>query len=200
VVTHRAYGGAKIKVVPIPPARLRGQLLVATPPLADPNFDGSVVLLLEHGEDGALGIVINRPSDASLATVLPEWYAHASEPAVVFSGGPVAPEAVIALARGGHEGAIGWVSVLGEVGTVDVGGEPADLDFPLDALRVFVGYAGWAAGQLEDELAHEAWFVIPLLRTDPFSENPEHLWRDVLRRQRGRVAMFAHYPADPEVN
>ena len=72
VVTHRAYGGAKIKVVPIPPATLRGRLLVATPPLADPNFDGSVVLLLEHGDDGALGIIINRPTDASLATVLPE--------------------------------------------------------------------------------------------------------------------------------
>jgi len=186
--------------VPIPSASLRGQLLVATPPLADPNFDGSVVLLLEHGEDGALGIIINRPTDATLESVLPEWHAHASAPAVVFSGGPVAPEAVIALARGGSENEFGWVQVLGEVGTVDVGGDPGDLEFPLDDLRIFVGYAGWAAGQLEDEIAQEAWFVVPLLRTDPFSRTPEHLWRDVLRRQRGRVAMFAHYPTDPEVN
>ena len=71
MVTHRAYGGAKIRVVPIPPATLRGRLLVATPPLVDPNFDRSVVLLLEHGEDGALGIILNRPTDASLAAVLP---------------------------------------------------------------------------------------------------------------------------------
>ena len=173
---------------------------MATPPLADPNFDGSVVLLLEHGDDGALGIIINRPTDASLASVLPEWHAHASAPAVVFSGGPVAPEAVIALARGGDHAAAGWVSVLGEVGTVDVGGDPGDLEFPLDALRVFVGYAGWAPGQLEAEIDQEAWFVISLQRTDPFSAHPEHLWREVLRRQRGRIAMFAHYPTDPEVN
>ena len=119
----------------------------------------------------------------------------------MFSGGPVAPEAVIALARGGYENATGWVSVLGEVGTVDVGGDPADLDFPLDALRVFVGYAGWAPGQLEDELAQEAWFVIPLLPSDPFRRRiPSTSGATCLRRQRGRVAMFAHYPTDPEMN
>jgi putative transcriptional regulator len=198
--THGAYGGAKISNVPIPTASLRGRLLVAAPPLVDPNFDGSVVLLLEHGDDGALGIVVNRPTDATLASVLPEWRAHASAPAVVFSGGPVAPEAVIALARGGHESAPGWVPVLGEVGTVDIGRDPVELEFGLDDLRVFVGYSGWAPGQLEAELAQEAWFVVALERADPFSARPEQLWRDVLRRQRGRVAMFAHYPDNPEVN
>src|SRR3989442_5701458 len=79
----------------------RGRLLVATPPLVDPNFDRTVILLLEHGDEGALGIVLNRPSDTVLATVLPEWCDHASAPGVVFSGGPVAPEAVIAFARVG---------------------------------------------------------------------------------------------------
>jgi putative transcriptional regulator len=198
--TRRAYGGAKIKIVRSFPATLRGQLLVATPPLADPNFDGSVVLVLEHGEDGALGIIVNRPTDATLASVLPEWRTHASPPAVVFSGGPVAPEAVIALARGADETAPGWVSVFGDLGTIDIGREPADFTFPIDALRVFVGYSGWAPGQLEAELAQAAWFVVALQTTDPFSARPERLWRDVLRRQRGRVAMFAHYPDDPEVN
>jgi len=179
---------------------LRGQLLVATPPLADPNFDGSVVLVLEHGEDGALGIIVNRPTEATLAAVLPEWRTHASPPAVVFRGGPVAPEAVIALARGGHETASGWVSVFGDLGTIDIGRDPADFAFSVEALRVFVGYSGWAPGQLEAELAQAAWFVVALHTTDPFSAHPEHLWRDVLRRQRGRVAMFANYPDDPEVN
>jgi putative transcriptional regulator len=173
---------------------------VATPPLADPNFDRSVVLLLEHGEDGALGIVLNRPSDTALSTVLPEWHEHATAPGVVFSGGPVAPEAVIALARGGREGTDGWVPVLGEVGTVDVGRDPAEFGTPLDALRIFVGYAGWAPGQLEAELEADAWFVIPTESSDPFSPRPEELWREVLRRQRGRVAMFANYPEDPTVN
>jgi putative transcriptional regulator len=175
-------------------------LLVATPPLVDPNFDRSVVLMLEHGEEGALGIILNRPTEASLATVLPDWYAHASAPGVVFSGGPVAPEAVIALARGGTQTDEGWVAVLDDVGSVDVGREPDDLGFPVDALRVFVGYAGWGPGQLEDELAEQAWFVVPTLPSDPFAERPEVLWRDVLRRQRGRLAMFAHFPTDPMSN
>ena len=182
------------------PETLRGRLLVATPPLVDPNFDRSVVLMLEHGDEGALGIILNRPTDASLTTVLPDWHDHASAPGVVFSGGPVAPEAVIALARGGSGDDAGWVPVLDDVGSVDVGRDPDDLGFRIAALRVFVGYAGWGPGQLEGELEEQAWFVVPTLSSDPFSERPEALWREVLRRQRGRVAMFAHYPADPTTN
>jgi putative transcriptional regulator len=198
--THGAYGGAKITDVGITPEALRGKLLVATPPLVDPNFDRSVVLLLEHGEEGALGIILNRPTDATLASVLPEWQAHATAPGVIFSGGPVAPEAVIALARGGTADTPGWVSVLGDVGSVDVGNDPAELGYALEAMRVFVGYAGWAPGQLEAELEQDAWFVVTTRASDPFSADPEHLWRDVLRRQYGRVAMFANYPEDATVN
>lgn len=186
--------------VPTLPALLRGRLLVATPPLVDPNFDRTVVLMLEHGEEGALGIVLNRPSDTALAEVLPEWHEHASAPGVIFGGGPVAPEAVIALARGGTDETEGWLPVLGAVGTVDVGRDPAELGPHLDALRVFVGYAGWGAGQLEAELEQDAWFVVSADPGDPFSPHPDRLWRDVLRRQRGRVAMFANHPDDPTVN
>lgn len=182
------------------PELLKGRLLVATPPLVDPNFDRSVVLLLEHGDDGALGIVLNRPSDTALESVLPEWYQHASEPGVVFSGGPVAPEAVIALARGGTDATDGWVTVLGPVGTVDIGRDPDELGLQLDALRVFVGYAGWSPGQLESELEQDAWFVVRTESGDPFSPNPDRLWHEVLRRQRGRLAMFANYPEDPTEN
>jgi putative transcriptional regulator len=186
--------------VSILPETLRGRLLVATPPLVDPNFDRSVVLMLEHGDEGALGIILNRPTEATLSTVLPEWHAHASAPGVVFSGGPVAPEAVIALARGGGVSDTGWVPVLDDVGSVDVGLDPGDLGFPVEALRVFVGYAGWGPGQLEGELEEEAWFVVPTEASDPFAERPEDLWRDVLRRQRGRLAMFANFPPDPTAN
>jgi len=118
----------------------------------------------------------------------------------VFSGGPVATEAVIALARSGSDDTEGWVSVLGEVGTVDVGRDPDDLAPHIDALRVFVGYSGWSPGQLESEIEQDAWFVAPSEPTDPFSPHPDRLWREVLRRQRGRVAMFANYPEDPETN
>jgi putative transcriptional regulator len=170
---------------------LRGRLLIATPPLVDPNFDRTVVLMLEHGDDGALGLVLNRPSETALDDVFPEWHAFASEPAVVFVGGPVSPDAVIALARGNPQQLESFVPVLGDIGTIDLAQDPLDLGGPLESLRVFVGYAGWAPGQLESELSEGGWFVVDLARDDPFVTAPEHLWRDVLRRQRGRLAVFA---------
>jgi len=191
---------AKIGRVDDGRASLRGRLLVATPPLVDPNFDRAVVLMLEHGEDGALGIILNRPSETALDDVLPEWRALASAPPVVFSGGPVSPEAVIALARGRPHATEGWVPIIDDLGTVDLGRDPLDLGVPLDDMRVFVGYAGWGPGQLEGELDAKAWFVVKLARDDPFAASPERLWRDVLRRQRGHTAMFALYPDDASVN
>lgn len=184
----------------IPPASLRGRLLVAAPPLVDPNFDRTVVLVLEHGDEGALGIVLNRPTATELDDALPEWKPYAARPAVVFVGGPVAPDAVIALARAPGAGGDGWVGLLGDLGTIDVGREPGDLAIDVTTMRVFVGYAGWAPGQLEGELAQGAWFVAGARPDDPFASDPSSLWRDVLRRQAGRVRMFAHFPADPSVN
>jgi putative transcriptional regulator len=175
--------------------------LVATPPLVDPNFDRSVVLMLEHGEEGALGIVLNRPSATSLDDVLPEWRPIASPPAVVFNGGPVSTDAVIALARGHvHTEGLGWVEILDDLGTIDLGRDPLDVGAAVEELRVFVGYAGWGPGQLEGEMEQHAWFVVDLEHSDPFTLDPERLWHAVLRRQRGRVAMFAHYPEDVTVN
>ena len=181
---------------PTPP--LRGRLLVAAPPLVDPNFDRTVILVLEHGDEGSLGLVLNRPSATALADVLPDWKAVADHPAVVFVGGPVSPDAVIALARGA--GGAGWVPVIDDLGTIDLGGDPTLVAADLIALRVFVGYAGWAAGQLDDELAQHAWFVVDAHASDPFATDPAALWSAVLRRQRGRIAMFASCPEDPSVN
>lgn len=185
-----------------PLVSLRGRLLVATPPLVDPNFDRTVVLMLEHGDTGALGIVLNRPSEAALDDVLPEWRLFASPPEVVFAGGPVQPDAVIALARAeeNHDDAAGWVPILDDLGTIDLGVDPLDLAIPIERLRVFVGYAGWSAGQLEAELDQQAWFVVDLEPDDPFAPAPADLWQQVVRRQRGRVAMFAHYPEDATAN
>jgi putative transcriptional regulator len=190
---HRAYGGDKIG----PVDSLRGKLLVAAPPLVDPNFDRTVVLMLEHGEDGAIGIVLNRPSETELDDVFPEWRTVASPPGVVFIGGPVSPEAVIALGRGGDE-ADGFVEINGDLGSVDLTRDP--LDVRLERLRVFAGYAGWAPGQLEQELEQGGWFVVATERADPFADEPEQLWRAVLRRQRNRVAVFANYPDEVSSN
>jgi putative transcriptional regulator len=182
-------------------ARLRGRLLVAAPPLVDPNFDRTVVLMLEHGDDGALGLVLNRPGTTDLVEAVPDWSGLASEPAVVFAGGPVQTDAVIALARSDvDEERDGWVPVGQGLGTVDLARPPIDVPVRIDAVRVFVGYAGWAPGQLEGELEAGAWFVVDVLPDDVFGVEPRSLWQRVLRRQPGRLAMFANSPADPSTN
>jgi putative transcriptional regulator len=186
-------------VVPEQP-QLRGRLLVAAPPLVDPNFDRTVVLMLEHGDDGALGVVLNRRSETRLDDVFPEWRELASPPDSVFVGGPVATDAVIALARRRNQILEGFVQVLDDIGTIDLAEDPLDLGASLAALRVFAGYAGWSPGQLEAELEQGAWFVVASDPGDPFVDAPERLWRDVLRRQRGRLALFSNYPEDATVN
>src|SRR3954447_11665506 len=145
---------------------LRGKLLVATPVLGDPNFNRTVVLVLEHSPDGAVGLVLNRPSDTAVVEPLPQWKALAAEPAVVFVGGPVSRDLVIGLGRrkaGASEA--GWSPVVGSVGTLDLD----DLDGALadvDAVRLFAGYAGWGADQLEGEIAARAWWVVDALPGD----------------------------------
>ena len=178
-----------------------GRLLVANPLLPDPNFDRTVVLLLAHGEDGALGLVLNRPSETRLAAPLPAWEDLAASPAVLFVGGPVQLQAVICLARApAQTTSEGWKPVTEDVGTVDLEMDPALLRAGFSHVRVFAGYAGWGSGQLEAEIAAEAWWVVDAAPEDPFSETPDELWKRVLRRQRGRLALVASYPDDPSMN
>jgi putative transcriptional regulator len=176
-------------------------LLVANPLLPDPNFDRTVVLLLAYGEDGALGLVLNRPSETRLAAPLPEWEQLAASPAVLFMGGPVQHQAVICLARAPAESTTeGWKAVTEELGTVDLEMDPARFEDCFSEVRVFAGYSGWASGQLESEIAADAWWVVDAAADDPFSEQPDELWKQVLRRQPGRLALVASYPDDPAMN
>jgi putative transcriptional regulator len=181
--------------------QLKGRLLVATPNLGDPNFERTVILVLEHGDEGALGVVLNRPSNLDLAEPLPEWAHAAAHPSVVFIGGPVAPSAAVCLARLGPHGATdGWEQLLGSVGMLDLDSDPDEAMVRLDEIRVFAGYAGWGPGQLEGEIAEGGWFVVDAEVADPLSPSPENLWAAVLRRQPGTLALFAAYPADPTMN
>lgn len=182
-------------------ADLKGRLLVATPALADPNFEHTVVLVLEHADDGAVGLVLNRPGDVPLAAPLPGWERLAAEPPMVFEGGPVSPEAAICLGRGwpGEE-ADGYEPLFDGLGTVNLSLEPDDVAPAVQAIRVFIGYAGWGEGQLEEEIEAGAWFVVDAQPDDALSPTPDELWRTVLRRQGGRLAMFANFPPNPVMN
>lgn len=180
---------------------LTGRLLVATPILGDPNFDRTVVLMLEHADDGAIGLVLNRPSELDVGEPLPEWELVAAAPPVIFVGGPVAQTAVIGLGRREASGDDTWKPVVGGVGIVDLGAGPAGAVPLIEELRLFAGYAGWGAGQLEAEIDAGAWWVVDAVPGDALSPTPEGLWSEVLGRQpRGRLAMHAHFPMDPSAN
>ena len=174
---------------------LRGQLLVATPTLVDPNFHRSVVLVTHHDEDGAMGLVLNRPSTTAVADAVPELDDVVEGDEWIYVGGPVEPGAALLLAE---------LEDPGEATAVVF----ADIGFPPDdpapgstrRTRVFAGYAGWGAGQLEAELEESAWILTPAEREDVFGEDAEELWASVLRRKGGRFAILATMPPDPSLN
>ncbi|MFY1678508.1 YqgE/AlgH family protein [Streptomyces sp. WMMC905] len=184
---------------------LAGRLLVATPALADPNFDRAVVLVLDHDDEGSLGVVLNRPTPVGVDTILEGWSALTGEPGVVFQGGPVSLDSALGVAvvpGGGVDGGEppGWRRVRGAIGLVDLEAPPELLASAVGSLRIFAGYAGWGPGQLEGELTDGAWYVVESEPGDVSSPAPERLWREVLRRQRGELAMVATYPDDPSLN
>ncbi|MBV9093163.1 MAG: YqgE/AlgH family protein [Streptosporangiaceae bacterium] len=186
---------------------LAGRLLVATPMLGDPNFRRTVVLLVEHEvEQGTLGVVLNRPTKVAVGQVLEPWTELVSNPPVVFSGGPVAPNSALALALvPGTDEPVGWhpldsVPATARLGLVDLDAPPGLLAPAIASLRVYAGYAGWSAGQLDAEIAEGAWYVLPAEPSDAFSAEPDRLWPTVLRRQGGEMAYLATYPDDPGLN
>ena len=185
----------------------RGRLLVASPTLEDPNFFRSVVFLLAADEDGALGVVLNRPSTTPVAEIVPHWKLHVSSPPLMFHGGPVQPNAAICVARrvGGLDGpgkldVDGYSPLLNALGTVDLHKEPDEIDVRLEGLRVFSGYSGWGPGQLDEEIEAGAWLVVESEPEDVLSSDPGGLWTRVLRRQGGWAAVLARHPADPSLN
>jgi putative transcriptional regulator len=181
---------------------LTGRLLVATPSLRDPNFERTVVLLVAHEDGGALGVVLNRATEVPVSDVLGPWDSLANEPAVVFEGGPMQPEAAICLARvrPGVGEMPGFNLVSGAVGTIDLSADPEALRTSIVCVRVFAGYAGWSPGQLEGEISTGSWFVFDALPGDAFTARPDDLWPMVLRRQGGLMAAVAHFPVDPTLN
>jgi putative transcriptional regulator len=186
---------------------MAGRLLVATPLLEDPNFRRSVVLVVEHeAVEGTLGVVLNRPSEIPVGQVLQQWTELATDPAVVFRGGPVAPDSALALALvPGTDEPLGWRALdgapaLARLGLLDLDTPPRLLAPAINRLRVYAGYAGWSPGQLEAEIDEGAWLVATGEPGDVFAAEPDQLWRTVLRRQEGEAAFMATYPDDPTMN
>ena len=179
---------------------LRGQLLVAAPALIDPNFHRTVVLIAEHdAEGGSMGIVLNRPTETKVGEAVPDLAALAGEDAPIHVGGPVQQTAVLALAEFEDPAEAGQIA-FGDVGLLP----PTD---DLDALaertrraRVFVGYAGWSAGQLEAELEEDGWIVAQAAPDDVFAHDADALWSTVLARQGGQYTLVARMPPDPSLN
>jgi putative transcriptional regulator len=179
-----------------------GMLLVATPALLDPNFADTVVLLLDVDENGALGVVLNRPSAVPVADVLADWQEIVAEPEVLFHGGPVSTEGALAVAllRSEDDVPVGFREVSGQLGLVDLDTPVELLDGSLAGMRIFAGYAGWGAAQLDGEIAEGSWYVVPSQPRDAFRLDPTDLWRDVLRRQPGELAWHSTRPLDPDLN
>lgn len=179
-----------------------GMLLVATPVLIDPNFADTVVLLLDVDADGALGVVLNRPSPILVADVLVDWSTVVAEPEVLFRGGPVSTEGALAVALLAESGdaPVGFREVSGSLGILDLDTPVELVDGSLRGMRIFAGYAGWGAGQLEGEIEEGSWYVVPGEPGDVFRTDASDLWRDVLRRQPGVLAWHSTRPFNPELN
>jgi len=194
------------------PSHLTGRLLVATPAVDDPNFRRRVVLVLDHGLHGAMGVAIDRPGGVAVDQLLPQWHDLATAPAELFTGGPVSRDALIGLVRLTDRGAAtldapgcptGWRLLIDDdrpVGTVDLGCDPTAVAGSIIGARLFSGYAGWETGQLEDEIEEGSWYVVPAEARDAVSADPEGLWRRVLRRQGGALALVSGFPSDPATN
>jgi putative transcriptional regulator len=178
---------------------LKGTLLVASPALRDPNFLRTVVVVAEHTAEGAMGFVLNRPTPIAVTEALPHLDGVVEEGALVYLGGPVQPEAAMALAELEDPDEAAAIA-FGDIGFLRADAEPGDLQGGVRRLRVFAGYSGWGAGQLEAELEEEAWILEPARPDDVFASDPEALWSAVLERKGGSYALLARMPIDPSVN
>jgi len=177
-----------------------GRLLVATPVLADPNFERTVVLLLDHDESGSLGVVLNRPSPVPVGDVLAGWDGLVAEPGVLFHGGPVSTDSALAVATlATGDDPVGFRRLFDDTGIIDLDTPTELLDAAIGGMRIFAGYAGWGDGQLAAEIEEGSWYVVPAEAGDVFGV-PDGLWTRVLRRQPGELAWVSTRPADPNLN
>lgn len=177
---------------------VRGQLLIAGPTLVDPNFRRTVVLVVDHSDEGALGLVLNRPTESTVGEAVPELEGLIEPEKQMFVGGPVQPSGVIVLAQFADPDPAALLS-FDNVGLLLTDASLEDPPAVLEA-RAFAGHSGWGPGQLDGELELGGWILEPATAEDAFSPDPEQLWSDVLLRKGGSYALVARMPLDPSLN
>jgi putative transcriptional regulator len=178
---------------------VRGQLLIAGPSLLDPNFWRTVVLVVEHTDDGALGLVLNRPSETTVGEAVSQLEELVDPDDQLFIGGPVQPSAVIVLAEFEDPGDAALIA-FADIGVLAAGASLEDAGADVRSGRAFVGHSGWGPGQLDAELERGDWILEAARRDDAFSVDPDALWAQVLTRKGGSYALIARMPPDPSVN
>ncbi len=178
---------------------LSGQLLLAAPTLMDPNFSRAVVLIGAHSEDGAMGVILNRPSQVTVGEAVPQLEPAVDEQETVYLGGPVQPDSIVLLGEFMDPSPAGLL-VLGRIGFPAPEAGIEELAAATARRRVFAGYAGWAEGQLDSELEQGDWISQTALPDDVFTEDPDELWSTVMARKGGTYALLARMPLDPSVN
>jgi putative transcriptional regulator len=178
---------------------LAGQLLLAAPSLRDPNFARTVVLVGVHGEEGAMGVVLNRPASVSVADAVPQLQSVVGEDEPIFVGGPVQPQSVVVIAEFLEKSDAGLL-LVGSVGFPAADADLGELALGAARARVFAGYAGWSRSQLDAEVESGDWITHEAQPSDVFTEAPDELWSSVLTRMGGSYALIARMPLDPSVN
>lgn len=181
----------------------KGRLLVATPPLEDENFDRTVIYVIEHLGDGAVGVVLNRPTGIPLQGAIDRWNMFEAQPGGLYEGGPVEVDALIGLGYAPNpptDPSERIVPLSGNLVSVDLATDPVLAADEIVKIRIFRGYAGWSSHQLDDELGAGAWLVVDAETDDLFCDQPETLWRTVLRRQPGKLSWLAGAPDDLHLN
>jgi putative transcriptional regulator len=178
---------------------LAGRLLLASTTLEDPNFLRTVVLVGMHSEEGALGLVLNRPSTTTVASAVPQLEELVEDEEPVYVGGPVQSSSIVTLAEFVDPSPAGLL-VLGRIGLPAPDASLEDLLAATSRRRVYAGYAGWGEGQLDAELDRGDWIPQDALPDDVFSAQPEELWSSLLTRKGGRYALLARMPLDPSLN
>ena len=180
-------------------ASLQGHLLVASPTLTDPNFARAVVAIANHDDEGALGIVLNRPSDTEVVEAVPELDGVVDSDELVYVGGPVQPASIVVLAEFEDPSEAAFL-VVDAIGLVSDRTGLERLGEATARRRIYAGYAGWGPGQLEAEIEREDWIVEPARAEDVFSDDAPTLWRSVLDRKGGQFRLLARMPLDPSLN